>query len=178
MDLFDAMKERYSYRGAYKNIQIPREKLKKILEAGLSAPSGCNKQTTSFIGLDDQKLIGSILSLLNKNSSSGGPAAGICVLTQRIPGYADVYFNVQDYAAAIENILLAAAALGCASCWIEGEITADPKTQKQIAELLNIPDEYTVVAFLPLGVPENTGKRPAYKSFSQRAWINAYGKGE
>jgi len=179
MDTFEAISKRYSYRGAYKNIQIPRENLKKIIEAGLDAPSGCNKQTTSFIALDDPKLINSILDLVKKNGFNGGnPAAGICVLTQPIPGYGNVCFNVQDYAAAVENILIAVTAFGYASCWIEGQITESPETQRQIAQLLNIPDEYIVVAFLPVGVPEKEGKRPVYKSFSERAWYNAYGNNE
>ncbi len=38
---------RRSYRGKYKNQHVPREVLQKILEAGLAAPSGCNKQATS-----------------------------------------------------------------------------------------------------------------------------------
>jgi len=69
--------------------------------------------------------------------------------------------NIQDYAAAIENMLLAITSLGYASCWIEGHITESAETQKQIAGLLNI--------------PENEGKRPKYKTFSERAWYNIYG---
>jgi len=175
MDAFEAIGKRYSYRGAYKKNQIPREDLKKILEAGLAAPSGCNTQTTSFIAVDDQQLIDALLKVFRKKEQKdANPTAGICVLTQQIPGYANIYFNVQDYAAAIENVLIAATACGYASCWIEGEITADAETQKQIAALLNIPDSYSVVAFLPIGVPEKEGARPAYKPFSERAWYNTY----
>ena len=173
MDFFECIQKRYSYRGPYKNTPVPREDLEKIIKAGLAAPSGCNKQTTSFVGLDDLKILNSIAELLNKNGFEGKKApAGICVLTRRIPAYADFYFNVQDYAAAIENILLAITALGYASCWIEGHITENTETQKQIAKLLNIPEKYIVVAFLPVGVQEKEGKRPSYKSFSERAWYN------
>jgi len=177
MDVFEAINKRYSYRGSYKNESIPREDLKKITEAGIVAPSGCHKQTTSFIVLDDPNLVNSITNLVKKNGFSGGNAtAGICVLTQRIPGYAEKYFYVQDYSAAIENILIAVAALGYASCWIEGQVTENAETQKQIAELLNIPDGYIAVAFLPIGIPEKEGKRPVYKPFSERAWFNKFGK--
>ena len=177
MDTLECIKGRYSYRGAYKSAPVPREDLEKIIKAGLEAPSGCNKQTTSIVGLDDHKLLDSITRIVKKNGFGGKDApAGICVLSRRIPGYADVYFNIQDYAAAIENMLLAITALGYASCWIEGQVTESAETQKQIAKLLNIPDEYTVVAYLPVGVPEEEGKRPAYKKFSERAWYNVYGK--
>jgi nitroreductase len=176
MDTFEAINKRYSFRGLYKNTPIPREDLKKILAAGLAAPSGCNKQTTSLIALDDSQLINSVSTLIKKNGFGGGnPPAGICVLTQQIPGYNDVYFNVQDYSAAIENMLLAITALGYASCWIEGQITESAETQKQIAELLKVPAGYIVVGFLPVGVAESEGKRPEYKAFEERAWFNKFG---
>ena len=179
MDIIECIQRRYSYRGSYKNTLVPREDLEKILKAGLAAPSGCNKQTTSLIGLDDNKILNSITSIINKNGFEGKNApAGICVLTQKIPGYANVYFNVQDYAAAIENMLIAITALGYASCWVEGQITENSETQEQIAKLLKLPKEYIVVAFLPVGIPEKEGKRPFYKAFSERAWYNIYGNNE
>ena len=178
MDTLDAIKKRYSYRGEYKDEKVPREDLRKLLEAGIAAPSGCNKQTTSFIAIDDFELLSSISKLISKNGfgfTEKRASAGICVLTQKLPGYADVYFYVQDYSAAIENILLAITSLGYATCWIEGQVTEDPETQKTIAKLLNVPPKYTVVAFLPIGVPEKEGKRPSYKAFSERAWFNTFG---
>ena len=45
-----------SYRGRYLPTPVPREHMRAILEAGLSAPSGCNKQTTSLIAVDDPAL--------------------------------------------------------------------------------------------------------------------------
>ncbi|GHV69035.1 nitroreductase family protein [Spirochaetia bacterium] len=176
MDVFECIQRRYSYRGPYINTPVPRENLEKIIKAGLSAPSGCNKQTTSFVGLDDHKILNSVTDLIKKNGFGGNtPPAGICVLTQQIPGYSNVYFNIQDYAAAIENMLLAITALGYASCWIEGQITENVETQKHIAEILNIPVEYMVVGFLPVGIPEKEGKRPSYKLASERAWYNVFG---
>ena len=173
MDALDAINKRYSFRGTYKNMPVPREDLKKIIEAGIAAPSGCNKQTTAFVGLDDPKLVNSIMDIAKKNGYAGDNAiAGICILTQKTPGYDDVYFYQQDYSAAIENILIAVTALGYASCWVEGQITEKPEIQKQIAQMLNVPDEYTVIAFLPIGIPEKEGKRPARKPFEKRAWFN------
>lgn len=173
MDTFDAIKNRYSYRGPYQNVPVPREDLKKILEAGLAAPSGCNMQTTYLVALDDPKLVDSVTAMVKKNGFDGENApAGICVITHQIPAYANKCFNVQDYAAAIENILIAVTALGYASCWIEGQVTESSETQEQLAKILNIPAEYTVVAFLPVGLPKKEGKRPSYREFSERAWFN------
>ena len=71
MDIIECIQKRYSYRGSYKNILVPREDLEKILKAGLAAPSGCNKQTKSLIGLDDNKILNSITSIINKNDFDG-----------------------------------------------------------------------------------------------------------
>jgi nitroreductase len=173
MEIFETIAKRSSYRGPYQDTQVPREDLQKIMEAGLAAPSGCNAQTTWLIGLDDPQLVEAILKLVKKNGFEGASApAGICVLTQAIAAYANTCYNVQDYAAAIENMLLAITALGYASCWVEGQVTESIETQKEIAKLLNIPDKYTVTAFLPVGVPEKQKKPARKKTFEQRARFN------
>jgi nitroreductase len=178
MDIFECLQKRYSFRGAYKSAPVPRENLEKILKAGAAAPSACNKQTTSFIGIDDPELVKTITALVKQNGFRGGSSvapAGVIVLTQKITAYGSVCCNVQDYAAAIENLLLAITGLGYASCWIEGQVTAAAETQQKIAQLLKIPEDYEVIAFLPVGLPEEDLKRPAYKPFEERAWFNGFG---
>ena len=175
MTIFEAIAERYSYRGSYLDIAVPREDLKKILEAGLAAPSGCNAQTAYLIGIDEPEVLKKTSDILGKPSYAA-LSAGIFVISHAIPTYEDMYFNVQDYSAAIENMLLAIVGLGYASCWIEGEITADPARQKALAELLAVPDGFAVVAFLPLGVPVSPGKRAVHKPFEERAFFNSFGR--
>ncbi len=57
MNTLGCIMTRRSYRGKYKNQPVPREDLQKILEAGLAAPSGCYKQTTSLICVDDAEIL-------------------------------------------------------------------------------------------------------------------------
>ena len=57
MNVIEAIHSRHSYRGKYKDIPVPREDLMKIMQAGLDAPSGCNKQTTSLIAVDDPAVL-------------------------------------------------------------------------------------------------------------------------
>jgi len=173
MDAIKAIEERYSYRGMYKDTPVPRKALKQIMEAGLAAPSGCNTQTTSLVGLDDKDLIKRVAGHLGKPNFASAPAA-ICVLTQRIPGYADVYFNVQDYAAAIENMLLVITALGYASCWVEGYITGDGRIGKKMADELGAPETYEFVAYLPVGIPAEKNSRAKKKPFDKRACFNGF----
>jgi len=175
MTLFEAIRERYSFRGEYKNDPVPHENLQKILEAGLAAPSGCNEQTAYLIGIDDPAIIKKAAGILGKNSLAGAPA-GICVVTHPVAAYRDMYFNLQDYSAAIENMLLAVSALGYATCWYEGIITSEKTRQKAFSELLNIPPEFQAVAYLPIGVPESPGRRAAHQPFEKRAFYNGFGK--
>lgn len=176
MDLFDAIDKRYSYRGRFLSNPIPRDSLQLIMEAGLAAPSGCNEQTTSLIGIDDTELMKRVAGLLGKPGFASAPAA-ICVLTQPIPAFKGRFYNVQDYAAVIENMLLAVTALGYASCWVEGYVTDQTtKIGKQMAAILNVPDSYQLVSFLPIGIPAESGPRAKRKLFCERAWFNGYNK--
>ena len=53
----DTIFSRSSYRGDYKPVPVPRGDLTAIMKAGMAAPSGCNRQTASFIAVDDEHLL-------------------------------------------------------------------------------------------------------------------------
>ena len=164
---------RHSYRGKFKPDPITREDLTAILEAGLAAPSGCNKQTTSLIAVDDPEVLAKLHAVIDPPVGETAPAA-ICVLTQRIVAYRDRCFAVQDYSAAIENILLAASALGYQSCWYEGHITDLDRIGDQMAKILNVPEGYELICFLPIGIAEDEPAAPKKKTFEERAWFNGF----
>ena len=167
--------KRRSYRGRYLPDPVPREHLQAILEAGLAAPSGCNKQTTSLIAVDDSALLQRLHAVIDPPIGETAPAM-ICVLTKRIIAYRDRCFAVQDYAAAIENMLLAIEALGYASCWIEGHITDVDQIGRKMADILSVPDDVELICFLPVGKAEENTVMPVKKPFEERAWFNGYGK--
>ena len=175
MNVIEAIHNRHSYRGKYKNIPVPREDLIKIMLAGLDAPSGCNKQTASFIAVDDPEVLSKLHNVIDPPVGETAPAA-ICVLTQRINAYRDKCFAVQDYSAAIENILLAVVELGYQSCWYEGHITDDDRICDRMAEILNVPKNYELVCFLPVGVAESGPVVMKKKAFEERAWFNSFGQ--
>ena len=148
-----------------------------ILEAGLAAPSGCNKQTVSLIAVDDPAVLQRLHAVIDPPVGETAPAM-ICVLSQKIIAYRDRCFAVQDYAAAIENMLLAITALGYQSCWFEGHITDTDRIGDKMARILNVPEDYELVCFLPVGVAEDEPKHPRKKPFEERAWFNGFPKGE
>lgn len=173
MNVLEAISKRRSYRGKYKSDPVPREDLKKIMQAGLDAPSGCNKQTTSLIAIDDPEVLQRIQEVIDPPVGETAPAA-ICVLTRRVIAYRDRCFAVQDYSATIENMLLAIVELGYQSCWYEGHITDEDKINKKMAAVLNVPADYEVVCFLPVGIAECEAVLPKKRSFDERAWFNGF----
>ena len=173
MNVLEAIHSRHSYRGKYKDTPVPREDLRKIMQAGLDAPSGCNKQTASLIAVDDPEILAMLHSVIDPPVGETAPAA-ICVLTQRINAYRDKCFAIEDYSAAIQNMLLAIVELGYQSCWYEGHITDDDRICDKMAKILNVPDGYELVCFLPVGIAESKAARPKKKAFEERAWFNSF----
>lgn len=175
MSVIDIIKNRHSYRGKFQSTPVPRGDLITIMEAGLAAPSGCNKQTTSLIAVDDPEVLQKLHAVIDPPVAETAPAI-ICVLTRRIIAYRDRCFAVQDYAAAIENMLLAIVELGYQSCWYEGHITDVDRIGYQMAQILNVPDEYELVCFLPVGIAEEETIGPMKQAFEERAWFNGFGE--
>ncbi|MBN1402293.1 MAG: nitroreductase family protein, partial [Anaerolineae bacterium] len=83
-------------------------------------------------------------------------------------------FEVEDCAAATENILLAITALGYASVWIDGWVRREDRAQA-IGELLGLPDDRIVRILLPLGVPAEHWAQREKMPFEERAWFNRHG---
>lgn len=174
-DILKIISQRHSYRGAYKKTPVPREDLIRIMQAGLDAPSGCNKQTTSLIAVDDPDLLAELKALIDPPIAMSAPAF-ICVLTQKIIAYRDRTYYIHDYSAAIENMLLAIKALGYESCWYEGHITDVDNIGRKLADRLGVPENYELVCVLPVGIAESTAAVPKKKPFEERAWFNGFMK--
>ena len=173
MDAIEAIMNRHSYRGKYRPDPVPRADLVTIMNAGLAAPSGCNKQTVSLIAVDDPALLQRLREVIDPPVGETAPAM-ICVLTERIVAYRDRCFSVQDYGAAIENMLLAITALGYQSCWYEGHITDEDRIGQRMARILGVPENYELVCVLPVGVAVSEPIPPKKKPASERAWFNGF----
>ena len=164
---------RHSYRGAYSPESVPEKDLMAIAKAGTEAPSGCNKQTTDVIIVNDPDVLNKIKAQIDPPVAQTAPAM-IVVLTRRINAYRDRCFAIQDYSAAIENMLLAIVELGYQSCWYEGHITDEDRICDKIAAILNVPEEYDVVCILPVGKAEEELRAPAKKPLSERIRFNSW----
>ena len=173
MNVYDAIKTRCSYRGKYIDEIIPKEDLIKIMDAGLSAPSGCNKQTTSLIAINDKEILKKIIDVIEPKICETAPSL-ICVLTQKINAYNNRSYYIQDYSAAIENMLLEIVELGYASCWYEGHITDTDRLCDKISSILDVPSNYDLVCILPIGRPIDEIRKVNKRDFKKRACFNTF----
>ncbi len=175
MELFETIKNRYSYRECYTNDPVPETDLRKIVQAGLDAPSGKNEQTTRFIIVNDASKIKQMLEILPcKKCFDSAKAFILCIVDQRPEAlYAGFHFQIEDCSAAVENMLLAITALGYASVWIDGVLRVQNRAEA-LGKLFNVPEGKKIQILLPVGVPEKEGPRKEKMSFEERAWFNQY----
>lgn len=152
MDVFDAIKGRRSVR-EFKPDPIDDKDLEKILEAGKSAPSAGNCQPWEFVvakdGATKQKLVRAALG-----QSSVAEAPVVVVVCANIPRTSIRYgrrgaelYCIQDTAAAVQNILLTAYALGYGTCWV-GSFD-----EESAAKAIKAPPDVRPLAIIPIGRP-------------------------
>ncbi len=175
MELFETIEKRHSYRGNFTDSPVSRDELIKIVNAGLAAPSGCNKQTTEFVIVDDKRLVSEIAKLPGARPAVQTAQAFILCIINKDPEpvFEDLSFEVEDCAAAVQNILLAIADLGYGSVWIDGWLRREGRNEK-IGELIGLPSSKVVRVLLPVGEPAEEPKAPEKLPFEKRAYINKY----
>ena len=177
MDLFEAIKKRHCYRGAFTDSPVPRKDLERIIQAGLEAPSGKNCQTTRFVIVDEPELVSQIAQMHPANKAMQQAKAFIACIIDSNPEaiYEGFEFQVEDCAAAVENMLLGITALGYASVWIDGWLRLDGHNET-IGRLLGVPETKIVRILLPIGVPAKEVRGPEKMTFNERAFFNKYGQ--
>ena len=60
MEFFETVNSRHSYRGPFTDAPVLDTDLVKIVEAGIKAPSAGNRQTTSFVIVNEPEVLDQI----------------------------------------------------------------------------------------------------------------------
>ena len=169
MDFFDVVSQRYSYRKALDPSPLPLEDLKKIVQAGVDAPSGANGQTTGFTIIQNPDVVKQINEMPGANGSMATAPAYIALHFKKLPDeiYPGMTFHIEDCAAATENILLAATAMGYATVWIDGWLRNEGRADK-IGKLCNIGNDRVIRILIPVGKATEEQPRKAKKGFDER----------
>lgn len=128
---------------------VEAEKITKLLEAAMAAPSACNIQPWEFIVVENSAVITRIKASIPRYADYNTPLLlVVCGNPRFIPWENDV--GTLDCAAAIENILLAATAMDLGSVWIGG-FDADA-----LRRILNIPEDVFPIGVVYIGYPAFT----------------------
>lgn len=125
--------------------------MNRVLKAASVAPSGHNRQPWKFILVKDGTLKQKMISACNDQKFVADAPLIVVVCGQKLPinrgGYMEEMSMLLDVAIAFTHLILAARAEGLGTCWIGGFKNDENK------KLLEVPDEYEVVAATPLGYP-------------------------
>lgn len=201
-NLIEIMKKRRTIR-KFKSDPIPNECVEKVIEAARWAPSGANTQPWEFIIVKDKKTKGEIANIFleytkrEQKQDREFPFGQIESLRKKYvdppvlivvcsdPRFKEAYpmgshrDRILDVSmgAAIENLLLAATALGIGTAW--GTV-GDEEANRKLKELLGIPKVLNVLEVFSLGYPDIKPSSKYcrdikdiihYDKFDQSKWI-------
>ncbi len=164
MDLFEAIRTRASVRNL-EPVEIPQDHLEQVLDAGRRAPSGMNIQPLHYIVIRDRTTIDRLAKV---QGFIGGASVVIAIAAD--PGASR--FWLEDASAAAENMLLAIAALGYGSTWVEGTLLRREDWAKR---LLGVPDHLRLIIMLPIGKPASPPKQADKKPLSELVHYEKFG---
>lgn len=149
MEALEAIHTRRSVR-KYQVDSIPEDLVQKILAAAMGAPSACNAQPWHFVVITDRKLLEAIPQVNAYAAMAVHAPLAILVcgdLTLEIsPGY-----WIVDCAAAVQNLLLAAHAVGLGAVWT-GVCPREERIEG-FRRLLNLPEHVVPHSLIVLGYP-------------------------
>jgi nitroreductase len=168
--LLEIIRERRSIR-AYRDRPIEPEKIDRLVQALIWAPSSGNFQCRRFFFIRSRQLIGRVAeSCFDHAWIAQAPLVVVCCRDDRIDehyGPGSARFAVQDVSASIQNLLLAAHAEDLGSCWVCAFDEAG------LEELLGLPPGLHPVALVTVGyadedppVPDRVGPDEAI------AWLD------
>jgi len=152
MELFETLVNRQSCRN-YATTPVEKEKLVKLVEAAQLAPSACNSQPWSFVVVSSEAKVAAVTeNIMNVgfNKFCVNVPAYIAIIEE--PAYlranapANPKYAHGDMGMAVENLCLAATALGLSTC-IMGAFGPEDKMK----EILEIPQDTNLRLVLSVG---------------------------
>lgn len=162
MNFKEVIEKRRSIR-KYKDTPVPKEKIIKILEAARIAPSASHRQPWHFIVVEDKETI-------KKLAKSEWAATAPVMIVGLADQAASPNWCINDLGIAFEHLVLAATDLGLGTCWM-----GQSKREALVKGLLDIPDNFKVIALTPLGEADETPLPKERKSLDAIVSWEKYG---
>jgi nitroreductase len=157
METLNAIAERHSSR-SYQDLEVPRDLLEKIVDAGRLAATARNEQPWELIVVTDAAMRLLIADVTEYGKHIAEAPACVAVFCR------DTKYYLEDGSAATQNMLVAAASLGVQSCWVAG----DKKSYvKDLSRLLGVPVGFRLVSLVALGYEKTAPPRVPKRALDQ-----------
>jgi len=161
--VFEAIRNRRSIR-AYTGENVSEEEVERLIDAARWAPSAGNIQPWEFIVVRNEETKRRLsAAALDQTFIEEAPVVIVVCANQMrsAQGYGSrgtTLYCLQDTAAAIQNLLLAAYTLGLGTCWVGAF------HEEEVKKVLNTVGAVRPVAIIPVGhaaeEPEARWRRP------------------
>jgi nitroreductase len=135
-----------------------------LLSAAMAAPSACGKDPWHFVVVRQKTMLGAISAVLPSGKMLASAALGIVVCGDLGAAHAsELSYLLQDCSAAIENLLVAAHALGLGACWLG--VHPRQARVEALTKLLALPDRILPISCIAIGWPsEQKSPRTRYQA--------------
>lgn len=159
MDVFEAIKNRRSIR-EYTGKDVSKDLIEKLIDAARMAPSAGNTQPWEFMVIRNPQTKQKIAeAALGQKSIETAPVViVVCANLQRSAsrygGRGETLYCLQDTAAAVENLHLAAHSLGLGTVWVGAF------NEAEVEEIFQLPPQVRPVAIIPVGYPADKPNSP------------------
>ena len=152
MDAIEAIHTRRSVR-RFEDREVGAEQIEQLLAAAMMAPSARNGQPWRFIVVDDRRLLATIAEMNPNAAMAAAAPLGILICgdlaLEKSPGY-----WVIDCAAATQNMLLAAHAMGLGAVWTG--VWPRQDRVDGLLELFGLPPNVIPHSLVVVGYPAET----------------------
>lgn len=145
----------------YKDMPVERCKLQKIVECGINAPSGMNKQPWQVRVVDSREYIDGITDVFRKANPQIADDASFKNMFRNAPAVIFIASPADgsgqlDCGLLGENMILAAQSMGLGTCCLGGPVAfmKGNAGAKPYVERLNLPDGYTLLYAIAVGYPD------------------------
>jgi len=157
MNFFEVMSNRRSIR-LYKDQEIEKEKLQKILECANQAPSAGNLQGYEIYIVTSKEQLGKlVIASFGQGFLEQAPVvlvfcANPARSAERYKERGEQLYCLQDATISCTFAMLASTALGLSSVWVGVFI------EEEVAKILDLPNFLRPIALLPIGYAADSGR--------------------
>ena len=130
----------------FKPTPLPEADILEIIKAGQLAPTARHNMATEFIVIKNQRTKEALFKL-HPNKQEFLKEAPVLIIP--VSDKTKSPLPIQDLSVATENMFLQATALGYGTVWKN----LPPELEPAVKKLLHIPENFTLINIIPVGIP-------------------------